>query len=281
MKKGLVKFETGAGRKGYPMKSNMWDDINKVYTAQLIMTPMRSLSCWETGSTKDDYIDHDGRLKYDVIPVGDKGKIIGFMTKEKPFDIQMIENGWIITQDTPISDLVHLFEENKKPAYFVYYRDEIVGILTPADLNKLPARIYIYSLLGDVELMLSEIIRNEPGISQRDILNSIGAGRSEEIIKDMNKLQDQNVDIDVVQLLYLSDMLSVVQKSSILRKRLSFSSRSNAEKGLSGINDLRNKTMHLVKPVLVKMPDDLVSLRIRLKRIESILTLGQNGNLQD
>lgn len=261
------------------MKLNMWDEINEAYTAQLIMTPLLSLICWEVGSSQGDYVKPDGSLKYDVIPVREKGNVIGFMTKEKPFETQIIEKGWIVTQDTPISDLVNLFGESNKPAFFVFYRDQIVGILTPADLNKLPARTYIYSLIGDVELMLSELIRNETGISNDEILNAIGAERSGYILQKLNELQNQNVDIEIIQLLYLSDMISVIQKTPVLRERLGFSSRSNAMNGLSGINDLRNKTMHLVNPILVNMPEDLISLRKRLKRIESILTLGQNGNL--
>ena len=93
------------------MKSNLWDDINEAYTAQLIMTSLSSVVCWEIGSSQDAIINPDGSLKYDVIPVNSQGNLIGFMTKEKPFETQSIEKGWIITQDTPISDLANLFGE--------------------------------------------------------------------------------------------------------------------------------------------------------------------------
>jgi hypothetical protein len=234
-------------------------------------------TCWEVGSDQDVYLNPDGILKYDIIPVTEQGKITGFMTKDKPFETKTIEKSWFVTRDTPISDLVNLFIETGKPAFFVLYRHEIVGVLTPADLNKLPARIYIYSLIGDVELMLSELIHHQPGISRNDILNVIGTERAKEILTSIDELQKQNVDIDIIQVLYLSDMLTIVQKIPALRERLGFSSRKKAEYGLSGINDLRNKTMHLVKPVLSRMPNDLTSLQTRLARIQSILTLGQNG----
>jgi CBS domain len=260
------------------MKPNLWDEINRAYTAQLIMTPLIAVTCWEIGSNRDASINSDGRLKYDVIPVTDEGKIIGFMTKDKPFKSQAIAKGWFVTRDTPISDLINILAETEKPAFFVFYRDEIVGIITPADLNKLPARIYIYSFIGDVELMLSELIRHETSISRDDILNNIGHKRSSEILKNLDALRNQNVAIEIIQLLYLSDMLTIIQKSPALREQLGFSSRGKAEEGLSGINELRNETMHLVKPVLSMMPDDLLSLQRRLARIQSILTMRQNGN---
>jgi hypothetical protein len=260
------------------MRSNLWDEVNQAYTAKLIMTPRSSTTSWELGSDRKPYLNPGGSLIYDVIPVTKNDETIGFMTKDKPFEVQLIEKGWFVTRDTPISDLVNLFTETKRPAFFVIYRHEIVGILTPADLNKLPARTYIYSLIGDVELMLSELIRIEANVSQNDILKNIGKERSNEIQKSLSKLQTQNVDTEIIQLLYLSDLLNIVQKVPILRERLGFSSRKKAEEGLSGINELRIRTMHLVKPVLSKMPDDLYSLQRRLSRIQSILTLGQSGN---
>lgn len=256
------------------MKSNMWEDINQAYTAKLIMTPLSSLLCWEIGNNPDEYLDLDGALKYDVVPVKEKGKIIGFMTKEEPFKSQTIEKGWIVTQDTPISDLVNLFAEHNKPAFFVFYRDELAGILTPADLNKLPARTYIYSLIGDVELMLGGLIRTDSRLSHDDILGAVLPEHARAINNTLNELQKQNVDVDITQLLYLSDMLSIVQTASALCKRLGFMSRTEAENGLKGINNLRNRTMHLVKPLLSKMPDDLISLRESLARIQSILISG-------
>jgi hypothetical protein len=249
----------------------LWFYLNQLYPVQLIMTPFESLTCWEPGGPKEECISEDGTLKYDVLPVKREGQIIGVMTKKKPLEVQPLENNWLITHDTPISELVGLFVTTSKPAFLVFAQHEVVGIVTPADLNKLPARIYVYSLIGDVELQLSYLIRNEPGMTKEKILGLIGKNRSEDIRSDLARLRDQNVDVDAIQLLYLSDMLTVIQKTGALRKKLGYASRNEAEQGLSGINELRKKAMHLVRSLLEIMPDDLYSLQNRFEKISLIL----------
>ena len=246
---------------------------NKSFAAELIMTPLSELTYWEVGTAKDNYLTENGELKYDVIPVFDKGRIIILITQR---GYQTINQEWFITSDTPIPDLVNLFIDKKKPAFLVVQYNDIIGLVTPADLNKLCSRVYIYSLIGSVELMLTRLIHNVITLPDFNILELLSTERSNEILTLVNKLQSQNVDIDLVQLLYLSDLLTIVEKTPVLRKKLGFLSRKTTEKELSGINDLRNKTMHLVQPILSKMPDDLKTLHKRLKRIRTLLLKGED-----
>jgi hypothetical protein len=237
------------------------------------MTPAESLTYWDPESSNESCFQEDGNLKYDVIPVKKDGQISGFITNDRPDEIKQLERKRLITHDSPISELVSLFLETLLPALFVISRQEIVGLVTPADLNKLPTRIYIYSLIGEVELQLSNLIRQERRITPEEILSLISKDRSYDVRSLMETLDDQNVDIDIYQLLYLSDMLSIIQKTKVLREGLGFSSRKEAEHGLSGINDLRSQTMHLVKPLLSKMPKDLHTLDTRLARIRHVLDI--------
>ena len=259
-------------------KFTFWSELDQMYQVHLIMTPTEGMTCWEVNGSRDGCIGKDGELIYDVIPVMEKGQIIGVMTKDKPFEVQILERDWLITHDTPISELVGLFISTRRPAFLVYSNHEIVGIVSVADLNKLPARTYVYTLIGDVELQLSNLIRCETSLSTEQILSLISGTRLAEIQTRLVELQAHNVDIDVIQLLYLSDMLSIIEKSRVLRVCLGYRSRQHAETELGGINDLRTKTMHLVKPLIEVMPDDLQSLNDRLNRIEYILNLKQNSN---
>ncbi len=254
-------------------RSRLWTDINQSFPVRLIMTPAESLTYWDPESSNGSIFQEDGKLKYDVIPVKNDGHISGFITNDKLHGIKQLERKWLITHDSPISELVSLFLTTLIPGFFVISRQEIVGLVTPADLNKLPTRVYIYSLIGDVELQLSNLIRQEQSITPEEILGLISKERSADVRRVMETLDDQNVDIDIYQLLYLSDMLSIIQKTKVLREYLGFSSRKEAEHGLSGINELRSQTMHLVKPLLTNMPEDLQTLDMRLARIRNVLDI--------
>jgi hypothetical protein len=52
---------------------------------------------------------------------------------------------------------------------------------------------------------------------------------------------------------------------------LGFSSRRATEKALGGLNDLRHQTMHLVRPLLERVPEDLVKLQERVSRTRDLL----------
>ncbi len=246
-------------------------NLRKLYTVEFIMTPYESLTFWDLEGLNASCITDDGKLKFDVIPVKKDGQITGVKTALSDGKIQPLKMDWLITHDMPISELVELFVSTQKPGFLVYKYHDIIGIVTPADLNKLPARTYIYTLIGDVELKLSELIRSEPELNEGKILTTISKARSRNIKCRINKMLEQNVDVDIIELLYLSDMLTIIKKTESLRKSLGFTSMNQVKQGLSGINDLRTCTMHLVKPLLEKMPGGLIILNKRLQRIHRIL----------
>jgi hypothetical protein len=64
-----------------------------------------------------------------------------------------------------------------------------------------------------------------------------------------------------VQLLRLSDLINITAKHEALRSQLGFSSRGAVEKALGGLNDLRNRTMHPVRPLLARLPEDMERLQ--------------------
>lgn len=253
--------------------ADLWVDMKRSYTVRAIMTPLKSLTCWENGSEKKACVGEDGDLRYDVIPIVKESKIIGLMTKNEPFKLQPLEKDWLVTHDSPIPDLVDIFITTNKPAFLVLYGNEVIGIVSPADLNKLPTRIYFYSLIGEVELILSNLIRDETDITTDIILERLDEIRSGEILERLERLRIENVEIDVIHLLYFSDIIKIIAKTPSLRKKLGYHSEKQAERGLKRINDLRNKTMHLVKPILEKMPYDLDILQDQLHRVNRIINL--------
>jgi CBS domain containing-hemolysin-like protein len=207
----------------------LWSDLNQMYTVNLIMTPLNDITSWKLNGPKDECINVNGELVYDVIPVTEDNQIIGVMTKHKPFEVQPLKSEWLITHDTPISDLVSLFIATEKPAFLVYSNHEVIGIISMADFNKLPARTYIYSLIGDVELQLINLIRCDTSLTISQTLNLVSKHRSAEICTRMKKLQSHNVDVDAIQLLYLSDMLTIIEKSEKLRVCMGYKSLEQAK----------------------------------------------------
>lgn len=207
---------------------------------------------------------------FDVIQAEDGERIIGVF--EKGFDgMQPLSDRWLITRDTGIPELLDLFVKTRQRAYLVYSRNEVVGIVTPADLNKLPARAYIYNLIGELEMGLAHLIKQECASDPEILFRSLSRDRSAELEKFQADLEKGNAGVEIVEFLYLAELIGILQK-------LDLNSRQEAKKIFSGVNELRIQTMHLVRPLLTKIPEDLDTLHGRLKRINEILERLSNIN---
>ena len=129
---------------------------------------------------------------------------------------------------------------------------DICGVITPADLNKLAARTYFYNLLAELEITLAGFIHKHK-YTEDKIFALIGDDekRQEQIQK---KLDDASLELDIVHTLYLSEMVNLLQRDNddTLRKKLGFSSKRQVKKRLNGLVDFRNAVMHPFTPILSK-----------------------------
>ena len=65
----------------------------------------------------------------------------------------------LITDSTPLIKIFRLLREEPH-RLFVLYENQIQGIITISDLQKIPVRIFLFGLISLLELKLTQIIRN-------------------------------------------------------------------------------------------------------------------------
>ena len=121
------------------------------------------------------------------------------------------------------------------------FQDTIVGLVVPPDLNKLAARTFLYNLLAQLEMEIAERIREYFEDDDEDLLDfleahySIGSDDSKRIQDARTKLREmQQMDIEIasIHLLYLSDFAIVIREVDELRTILGFESKKKAKSKL-------------------------------------------------
>jgi hypothetical protein len=257
------------------MNAIQWQKINEIFTAEDLMTPRSQLYLAER---KDgiDPVPSDAQ-EFDIIPVVEKDRLVGVLEKGTSA-MQYLTDCWLISRDTGIPDLVCLFAQTGQRAFLVLHKQDVIGLVSPADLNKLPARVYIYNLIGELELVFMMLIEEHFG-NREDLIYQLLSENRQEGLRDIsNKLQEGNADVGLIQQLYLSDLINIMVKEPILRNKIGFTSRKQAENTLGGLNDLRAQTMHLVRPLLEKVPEDLDQLHQRINRAVELLEKLNNNN---
>lgn len=252
------------------MLLSIWDRLEEVFTVETLMTLEKDLETWERGTDLDRVIQKAKKYRYDLIPVTENNSIVGVLYKDfqKP---EPLTDRWLVSRDTSVPHLLNLFLENVKPGFFVFHQQRVIGMVTPADLNKLPARVYAYHLIGELEDGLAQIIQETFHHNEDEIINQLGDKRQPDVRTQFLEMVNEGTDINPVQLLNLSELINIIIKSQELRERLEFSSRKQAENAFSGLANLRNDTMHFVRPLVTKIPDDLHTLRNRLDRAEDLI----------
>lgn len=243
--------------------------LNQVFTVEDLMTPRQELRTVERQnlSTAPTLAGEEG---FDLIPIIEQGRILG-VWHNRATDIEPLTERWLITRDTSIPDLLDLFIRSGQPGFLVLHRQEVVGLVTPADLNKLPTRVYVYNLIGELELKLARMIQNHCKRDRTKLRQVFGEQLWERLSEENEELKRGNVDINPVQLLYLSDLLNIVIRQKELYTKLGFPSGTKVKETVGGLNELRKITMHLVRPLLQRLPEDLQTLQDRLRRVRELL----------
>jgi hypothetical protein len=112
---------------------------------------------------------------------------------------------------------------------------KIEGIITKSDLLKLPVRLLAFSLVTHVEALLNRIIR-ATGENEEILLSYLLQKRSKKIREELQKLKKQKRELDLIEVIYLSDKRMIVSGLKIFHKE--------QLDELKEINKLRNTIAH-------------------------------------
>jgi hypothetical protein len=251
-------LDRGAELRQVPLLA--WGLLRQVFTVETIMTPRRDLLTGEQGTDLASVRAEARQRRFDLLPITQGGRIVEVLLLEIG-EREPLTDRWLVSRDTAIPDLLQILLESGRPGFFVFHRQDVVGLVTPADLNKLSVRVYLYFLIGEVELALTLQIRRHFAAMPEQAVQMLSAKRQRELEEQIASLTEQNIGVDPVQLLRLSDVINIAAKHEPLRYQLGFTSRRAVEKALGGLNDLRNRTMHPVRPLLVRIPEDMERLQ--------------------
>lgn len=196
----------------------------------------------------------------DVEPLLQNGTIDSFVLRTKLREMESsltcqevankISINHAISEETRIETLLSLF--TKQDFFFVIGQTEITGIVTYADLNSKPVRVLLYILISELESLLLSKIREE--FEDEKYLDLLGEDQKRKVKAGYKKSKKGNAEISIDQYLTTSDIMNIISKSK-LRNKLGYSSRSQAEKYLGPLVELRNEVMHPCRPLVSNRGD--------------------------
>lgn len=233
------------------------------------MTPRDQLMSWHETKDKRAFCERARQLRFEVAPVIDVDSISGALTVASE-EVEPLTQRWLVSHDIGVRSLLALFASSGRLSLFVFHCQEVVGLVTPADLNKLPSRVY-YHHIGALEMALGAWVRACFENCATDIFPLPSRRRRDQLSEQQQTLVEDNVDLEIIERLYLCDLINIVRRQEELRPDLGFSSRTATKRATNGINRLRNRTMHPVRPLIESVLNDMTRLHRRAARARDLL----------
>lgn len=154
---------------------------------------------------------------FDQIPVRRDGTIIGVITRECKGSIEgshyRLDESMLISAQEPLTQFIPLMA--KRPPYrLVLQGGGIRGIVTRSDLLKLPVRLFAFTLVTHLELLMGEIIHKKyPDHQDKPLwLQYLKEPRQKKSLDKQQNLKQENYDLPLLECTDFCDKRDIVRK---------------------------------------------------------------------
>lgn len=223
-------------------------DFRKIFeqsiTIKDIAEPLVCFSHRKSARTVATYMENND---FDVAGVNKDGLVVGYVDKAdlavgqlsrylKPF-----EESDLLGESASVATLVNKLSE--KPCVFATAFGRVGGIVTHADMQKAPVRMWMFGLVSLLELQMQQSI--ESSYSEEEWIAYLSPGRIEKAKKTYQELTRKNEAIDLINCLEYADKREIFCRSEKLFPLTGFSSKTRLSKSLGSIINLRNDLVHV------------------------------------
>jgi len=192
-------------------------------------------------SRLDIWFSYTQYAGFDFFPVSNKtGVIVGVVCRSQS-DRDCTAAQVMINLDDSIlvascaSLLTALNKLDDKEFLLIVDGIHISGILTKADVQKLPVRLYAFTVITYLESLMATVVEcsnSEPGTW----INRLSSGRRDKVIEKQHKLKSEGIDPSLIECCDFCDKRDLVQRIHYLPEPFI--------KDLKDIEKLRNSIAH-------------------------------------
>lgn len=147
----------------------------------------------------------------------------------------------IVSNTTSLFELISMFMDNY--FYFVLDRNEISHIVTFNDLDKLPFKISLFSLLIELESSLIDLILSSE-IPLHQFILKLSDKRQSEIVKLCIEKYDFYSPYSALLSTNFIDKKKMISSNKELMSKLGFTSKTQLNKVFDPVNEVRNRVAH-------------------------------------
>lgn len=233
---------------GYRRKGTRFSSLRKIFsdniTAKNIYEP---ILCCPLNSNGHDAKEALRIRGFDVAGVKntENGEVIGYIQAGDLGDeniekyVRKINSDLLVSDSTPIADIFSILTEIDYS--FVISGKNISGIITKADINKPPVRIYLFGIISLFEMHLSAWVNHY--FPDDSWLVSVPEKRIQGAKKIFEQRKSNNQELSLLECMQFCDKRDLLLKSPEFMKDFDFS-RRNFESFVKNLEEIRNNLAH-------------------------------------
>lgn len=178
--------------------------------------------------------------------VRSEGQVTGFVQRDSLIEgvcgdrQRSFDEATVLDEDAPL--LTVLTELNRAPFLFVRVFGKVGGLITLADLQKAPVRMWLFGIVTLIELRCSELIEQHcPGDSWQQFLSEGRLQKAKDLLEQRRKRRQE---LQLRDCLQFSDKREIIARNEEIRRRTVFASRREAEDAMKALESLRDNLAH-------------------------------------
>ena len=152
-------------------------------------------------------------------------------------DYETLSKDHLIGADAGIIDFVATADERQ--ARLVVSGSEVAGLVTLSDLQQLPVRAAIFTLLASLEIAMAQRIETEWPDNPRQWLDKSSERRRRKVLDKVETAKREDLFVSEIAFTQISDKATILLKSKLVS-----GSRTQLERDFRGIRQLRDAVAH-------------------------------------
>lgn len=208
--------------------------------------------------------------RYEVVGVRCEGVVAGYVQRDDleagtcGDSLRQFDESQVVLDSMPLFELVMRLKNHSR--LFVSMLGRIGGIVSRSDMQKPPARMWLFGLVTLIEMRFTEII--EQSFPDGEWRSSLSDGRMQKAVELLAQRACHHQELDLLDCLQLSDKATIVSRSEQLRAITQFGSKRQLEDATKMLERLRNSLAHAQDIVT----NDWETIVLLAERLDSILT---------
>jgi hypothetical protein len=227
-------------------------------------------------ATSDNAVQIMNTNRFDILPIDSPGGVRECFQTREWNDYSSVVRRTITHRDvipftTPLRNVIRGFALEPRGFYFLGSERRIVGLISITNLNCRQVKVYLFSLLSELEIQLGNLVsRNCSELVLLEMTFGTNENPKYDGVKERYKSDKANgVDVPFVEYLYLSDLLKVIHKQKLF-DQLGYQSGSKFDDAFGSLVSLRDTVSHPTRS-LITDPRSCKKLWEQIDQIEGIL----------